>query len=114
MTNEQVAEAFSRHDFEPVFPYLAEDVRWTAVGGQELVGREAVVGACREAAALMAELTPTVTAFRTLVGPDSVVTESTTSYAEDGEAISVIGSCDVYRFAGDRLTEITSYTVELD
>ena len=40
LTNEQIAEAFSRHDFEASYPYLAHDVRWNIVGERLVEGKE--------------------------------------------------------------------------
>ena len=40
LTCEQVAEAFSRHDFEDSYPYLAVDVRWNIVGERLVEGKE--------------------------------------------------------------------------
>ncbi len=111
-TQREVAEAFSRHDFEKAYPHLAEDVRWVVVGDRKFAGRDAVIGACDESAAYLSTVSTTFRAFEVLAGDDFVVTNSTAEYAVDGEA-SVVASCDIYRFAGGALTAITSYTVEL-
>jgi ketosteroid isomerase-like protein len=111
-TQREVAEAFSRHDFETAYPHLADDVRWTVVGDREIVGRDAVVGACDESAAYLSAVSTTFRAFEVLAGDGFVVTNSTAAYTGDGE-VSVVASCDIYRFAGDTLAAITSYTVEL-
>ena len=39
LTSEQIAEAFSRHDFEASYPDLAEDVRWNMVGESLVQGK---------------------------------------------------------------------------
>ncbi len=109
----EVAEAFSRHDFAATYPHLAEDVRWDVVGDRRIAGRDAVVGACEDSAAHLRSVTTTFSAFRVLPGADFVVTESTAEYADADGATSTIRSCDVYRFAGRELAEITSYTVEV-
>ncbi len=109
----EVAEAFSRHDFVSTYPHLAPDVRWNMVGGAQIVGKEAVVGACDESSAYLSTATTTFTEFRLLTGDGFAVTDSTASYVDaDGDS-SVVSSCDIYRFAGDQLVEITSYTVEI-
>jgi hypothetical protein len=40
LTNQQIAEAFSHHDFEAAYPYLTEDVRWNIVGQRRVEGKE--------------------------------------------------------------------------
>jgi carbonic anhydrase/acetyltransferase-like protein (isoleucine patch superfamily) len=49
-TPDEVARSFSGHRFEEAFAHLAEDVRWVLVGQAVLVGRDAVVTACRATA----------------------------------------------------------------
>lgn len=113
MTIARIAEAFSRHDFESCYPHLAADVRWTGVGQPGSVGREAVMKACAEAAAYLGTVTTTFTAFEVLTGDGFVVVESSAEYSEEDGGRSVVSSCDVYRFAGDQLREITSYNIEV-
>lgn len=108
----EIAEAFSRHDFETTYPHLAGNVRWDIVGDRQLVGRGAVMSACDESAAFMSAVTTAFSTFRVSAGPDFVVIDSRARYATaDGQA-STVASCDIYRFAGETLREITSYTVE--
>lgn len=111
-THQQIAEAFSRHAFADTYAYLADDVRWQPVGAEEIVGRDAVISACEESGAYLKTVTTTFRSFRTIAADDHVVTDSVSEYA-DGDELSVVASCDIYRFADGRLLEITSYTVEL-
>lgn len=113
LTPRQIAEAFSGHRFDRTFPYLADDVRWSLVGAEPLDGRAAVIAACEQSAAELSGVTTTFEPFKVVVGEGSVVVESVGRYVDDEGAESVVASCDVYDFAGDRLTAVTSYTVEL-
>jgi hypothetical protein len=92
---------------------MADDIRWDLVGDRPIVGRDAVIGLCTESAAHLAGVTTTFRTFRVIEAPDTVVTESTAEYAGADGDLSVVASCDLYRFDGDTLVEITSYTVEL-
>lgn len=112
LSNEQIAEAFSRHRFAETYPYLAGDVRWTLVGGQDIVGSKDVMGTCDENAGYLGSVTTRFTKFRVVTGADTVVVDSTTEYV-DGDETSVVASCDLYDFAGGKLTGITSYSVDL-
>ncbi|HEY8599015.1 MAG TPA: nuclear transport factor 2 family protein [Thermomicrobiales bacterium] len=109
----QVAEAFSRHRFELTYSYLAEDIRWNLVGGEQLAGRGAVTRACEGSAEYLARVTTTFTKFRIVVGDRCVVIDSEATYAEPGENASAIASCDLYDFADGKLIGITSYTIPL-
>jgi ketosteroid isomerase-like protein len=112
-TNEGIARAFSSHRFEGALPHLAEDVVWTLVGSEPLIGPEAVKQACNRTAAYLASVTTEFQRFRTVVGDESVVVDSLARYTSDGTDVSVVASCDIYDFVDGRVSEIVSYTVEL-
>jgi hypothetical protein len=110
---EELAEAFSRHRFAEVYPYLSDDVRWDVVGDRLVVGRADVVSTCEQSAEYLAGVTTDFRRFRVVVGGDRVVVDSEAEYAgRDGES-SVVASCDLYDFSGGRLAAITSYTIQL-
>ena len=123
LTTEKIARAFSSHRFELALPHLADDVVWTLVGGDPLIGRKAVKKACERTTsgaaspgrtpADLADVTTEFQRFRTVVGEDSVVVDSLARYTEAGGDVSIVASCDVYDFDDGRITEIVSYTVEL-
>jgi len=109
----EVAEAFSRHDFDMTFPHLAEDVRWHVVGDREIEGRAAVVTTCNESTEYLQALETTFTRFRMVVGEHSVVVDSLAEYVDRDRDMTRVASCDLYDFANGALSEITSYTIEL-
>ena len=113
LTTEKIARAFSSHRFEVALPHLADDVVWTLVGADPLIGRKAVKKACERTAKDLAGVTTEFQRFRTVVGEDSVVVDSLARYTEAGGDVSIVASCDVYDFDDERITEIVSYTVEL-
>ncbi|MGR0220090.1 nuclear transport factor 2 family protein [Agromyces sp. ZXT2-6] len=114
LTTEKIARAFSSHRFELALPHLADDIIWTLVGADPLVGRKAVEKAIERTAADLAAVTTEFQRFRTVVGEESVVVDSLARYTDAGGDVSIVASCDIYDFADDgRITEIVSYTVEL-
>lgn len=114
LTSEKIARAFSSHRFELALPHLADDVIWTLVGGETLIGRKAVKKAIERTTADLASVTTEFQRFRTVVGEESVVVDSLARYTDAGGDVSIVASCDLYDFDADgRITEIVSYTVEL-
>lgn len=111
---EQVAEAFSRHRFAEVYPFLADDVRWTNHGGPLVEGRDAVVAACEETLSALAEMSTDFREFRTVVGSDAVVVDVIADYVDTDGGRTRVASCDIYDVVGDRITAIASYTVALE
>ena len=113
-TPEEVAHAFSSHRFEEALPYLAADIVWSLVGDEPVLGRDDVERLCRKTAAYLQDVTTEFQRFRTVVGGDSVVVDSLARYVEAGGPVSVVASCDIYDFVDGRITEIVSYTVEIN
>ena len=110
---EEIAQAFSSHRFEEALPYLADDIVWSLVGDEPVLGRAAVENLCHKSAADLVDVTTEFQRFRTVVGGDSVVVDSLARYTERDGDVSVVASCDIYDFVDGRVTEIVSYTVEI-
>lgn len=113
MTNHALARAFSAHRFDEVFPQLASDVVWRVVGNSDIAGRDAVIEACRAAAAENEGVTTTWLRFVSTGDGPVVAVDAIGRY--DGPAeVSAVSSCDLYEFVDGRVTTITSYAVEVD
>jgi ketosteroid isomerase-like protein len=113
LTTEKIARAFSSHRFEIALPHLADDVIWTVVGSDPLVGRKQVKKAIERTGTYLSAVTTEFQRFRTVVGDESVVVDSLARYTDEGGDVSIVASCDIYDFADGRITEIVSYNVEL-
>jgi ketosteroid isomerase-like protein len=114
MRNEDIARAFSSHDFEAAFPHLSEDIAWTLIGEEQPIrGRQAVAELCRQTAAELEGVTTSFRRFRVFVAEDGVVIDSLAEYVSP-DGTSVVASCDLYDFDSGRVTAITSYNIELD
>jgi ketosteroid isomerase-like protein len=111
---EEVAQAFSSHRFDQALPHLADDIVWSIVGDEPVLGRDAVEELCRRSAVDLVDVTTEFQRFRTVVGGDSVVVDSLARYTEGGGDVSVVASCDIYDFVDGRVTEIVSYAIEID
>ncbi len=113
LTNEDVARAISSHHFAAAIPRLADDIVWTLVGEQPLVGKDAVVALLE---ATEAELKGTQTdfqRFRSIAAGDAVVVDSVAHYVDSTGDASEVASCDIYDFAEGQVAEIRSYNIEV-
>ncbi|WP_181781402.1 nuclear transport factor 2 family protein [Pseudonocardia pini] len=109
---QEIAEAFSRHDFALAYPHLAPDVRWVAHGAGTTTGRDEVTAVCERTLTDLARTTTTFPSWRTVVGEDAVVVDVVARY-EQPDGVFVVASCDLYDFTDGMITAITSYVVEL-
>ena len=110
---ERIARAFSSHDFEAAYPFLAEDIVWDLVGEAPLSGKAAVVDACARSTAELESVTTSFRSFRVVVGRDAAVVDSVADYTDSDGATTTVASCDLYDFTGGRVTAIKSYNIEL-
>ena len=109
----RTAEAFSGHRFAEAYPALADDVRWEIVGGETLVGRQAVIDACEGTLTALGEGSTEFLRFVVVADGDRVAVDTIARYTGADGTAGTVSSCDVYEFADDRLTAIRSYGVEL-
>jgi ketosteroid isomerase-like protein len=110
----QIAEAFTSHRFADTYPYMADDIKWSMVGGQEFVGREAVQARCAWAMKFLETVTTTLTKQRIYPAEPCVIVEGAAEFRHQQGHISRVASCDFFRFSEGRLVEITSYVIELN
>jgi hypothetical protein len=111
---DQIAEAFCSYRFAETYPYLAEEIKWNMVGGEELMGREAVIARCAGSAKFLETVSATITKLKINRGETFVVVEGAAQFRDQEKQTSSAASCDVFQFSDGRLVEITSYVVELD
>ncbi|MBD2757892.1 nuclear transport factor 2 family protein [Spirosoma sp. BT704] len=114
MTNQQIAQAFSRHDFASTYPYLSDTIRWNLIGSQLLTGTQSIITACEQSAAYLQTVTTTFDKFLVLSTENNIVIDSLSTYADGEHQLSKVASCDWYRFENGKLAEITSYTIEIN
>lgn len=114
LTFEQIAEAFSSHKFELIYPYLSDHIRWDNVGGEQFDGRDNVIHACEQSATYLAAVKTKFSKFRAIVSENCVVIDSLAEYEASGNELSTVASCDIYQFTEGKVSEITSYNIELN
>lgn len=108
-----VARAFSEHRFDDALGHLAKDVKWTIVGGMVLEGADAVRRTCQDT---LESLQGTAVEFDrrvTAAGADVVAVDTVVRYVRP-DGVTAVASCAIYEFAGEQISTITSYAVEVD
>jgi ketosteroid isomerase-like protein len=113
---QQIAEAFSGHQFSTTYDHLAADVRWVLPGDDPIEGKDAVVAACESSAAEMAQLSRVeFTRFLAVAGERVAAVDAIGRYVSPDGSVSMVSSADIYEFDGEgRVSVITSYAVELE
>jgi ketosteroid isomerase-like protein len=108
-----VGRAFSEHRFDEALPHLAKDVRWTIVGYMVLEGADAVRQTCRDTTESLEGTTTTYDRCVVAADSDTVAVDTFARYTRP-DGMTAVASCDIYEFANDEITAITSYAVEVD
>jgi uncharacterized cupin superfamily protein len=93
---------------------MADDIKWTIVGREELMGREAVIDKCDKSAKFLETVSTTLTQLKINRAETCVVVEGAAQFQDQENQTSSVASCDVFQFSEGRLVEITSYVIELN
>jgi SnoaL-like domain len=109
----QIAEAFCRHRFAETYPYMADGIKWNIVGGEELIGQEAVIDQCNQSAKYLETVSTTITKLKIIHAGTFVIVEGAAQFQDQEYQTSSVASCDVFQFSDGQLVEITSYNIEL-
>ena len=111
---DQIAEAFDSWNFVVTYLYMAKDIKWNIVGGEELVGRQAVIDICDKSARFLETVSGTLTKLKIHRAQAFVIVEGAARFLDRENQTSCVASCDVFQFSDGQLVEITSYVIELN
>ena len=101
--------AFERGDTEGVLAHCTDNIRWTMAGEKTVTSKAAM----REWISQMEGCQPPVIRVDTLIAEgDRVVCSGDMTMKDQHGAESEYGYCDVYRFDGGKIAELTSYIVK--
>jgi ketosteroid isomerase-like protein len=108
---QRINEAFAENDFDKVLSFCADDITWTMVGDTTVRGKDAI----RKWMASMDPQPPQLRIQQTIAEGDSVVSrgDMTMQERKDGPSIPYT-FCDIYRFAGDKVVELTAFMIRTD
>jgi uncharacterized protein len=108
---QRINEAFGENNLEQVLAFCTEDFTWTMVGDTTVRGKDAI----RKWMASMNPQPPQFTIHQTVAEDDFVITrgDMTMQQKEGGPKIPYT-FCDIYRFVGDKVAELTAFVIRTD
>lgn len=105
---EKINDSFAKGNTEGFLENCADNVVWRMIGDKTFTGKNAI----REFMASMEGTEPPkFTVDNTIAEGDSVVSYGDMTMTEKGKT-TPYSYCDVYRFKGDKIAELTSYVVK--
>jgi len=108
---QRINEAFAENNFEKVLSFCADDITWTMVGDTTVRGKDSI----RKWMASMDPQPPQLRIQQIIAEGDSVVSrgDMTMQEKKDGPSIPYT-FCDIYRFGGDKVVELTAFMIRTD
>lgn len=103
-------EGFRRSDHEQILACLTDDVAWDLPGYKHLAGRDAFDGEIENEDFAGS---PTLTVDRLIEEADTVVAIGNGEASHKRGELHRFAFCDVFTFAGDRISRVESYLVPL-
>ena len=108
---QRINEAFAENDLEKVLSFCTDDFIWTMVGDTTVRGKDAI----RKWMASMDPQPPQFTIKQTIAEGDAVITRGDMLMPEKKNGPSIpYAFCDIYRFAGDQVVELTAFVIRTD
>ena len=108
---ERINEGFAENDLEKILTFCTDDFTWTMVGDTTVRGKDAI----RKWMASMNPEPPQFIIQHTVAEGDFVVTrgDMMMQQKKDGPSIPYT-FCDIYRFTGDKVAELTAFVIRTD
>jgi uncharacterized protein len=107
----RINQGFAENNLEKVLSFCTEDFTWTMVGDTTVRGKDSI----RKWMATMDPQPPQFTILETVAEDDFVVTrgDMTMPQRKNGPSIPYT-FCDIYRFEGDKVAELTAFVIRTD
>ena len=110
-TVQRINAAFAENDLEKVLSFCTDDLIWTMVGDTTVRGKDSI----RQWMASMNPQPPQFTIQHTVAEGDFVITRGDMTMPEKKNGPSIPYTfCDIYRFAGDKVAELTAFVIRTD
>ena len=108
---QRINEGFIENNLEKVLSFCTDDLTWTMVGETTVRGKDAI----RKWMASMDPQPPQFTIKQTIAEGDAVIARGDMLMQEKKDGPSIpYAFCDIYRFAGDQVVELTAFVIRTD
>jgi predicted SnoaL-like aldol condensation-catalyzing enzyme len=108
---QRINEAFAENNLEKVLSFCTDDLKWTMVGDRTVRGKEAI----RQWMASMDPQPPQLSIQQTVAEDDVVIVRGDMLMQEKKNGPSIPYTwCDIYRFTGDKVAELTAFVIRTD
>src|SRR5687767_10105186 len=108
---QRINEAFAENNLEKVLSFCADDLTWTMVGDTTVRGKDSI----RKWMASMDPQPPQLSIHQVIAEGDVVIARGDMKMQEKKNGLWIPYTfCDIYRFAGDRVTELTAFVIRTD
>jgi len=108
---QHINEGFAQNNLEKVLSFCTDDLTWTMVGDTTVRGKDSI----RKWMASMDPQPPKFTIQQTVAEGDYVITRGDMTMQERKNGPSIpYAFCDMYRFSGDKVAELTSFVIRTD
>lgn len=112
LTQKEIAESFSKGNFERTYPYLSEEIEWNVIKNFECKGKKEVIEQSEKSAKYFASITTDFKQLDVIENDNKVVVTGTAEFSKNGKRIEFISACDVSEFDDNKmLQKITSYCI---
>jgi len=110
LTQREIAQSFSKGDFEQTYPYLSEKIEWNVINNFLCKGKKEVIDQCKKSTEYFASITTDFEQLDVIDATNKVVVTGTAELSKQGKRIEFISACDVYEFNDNNMVQkITSY-----
>jgi ketosteroid isomerase-like protein len=107
---EKVNASFAEGRVEGFLSHCADDVVWTMVGNKTTRGKKAI----REWMASMDMEPPKFTVDNIIADGDFVTAYGEMTMKEKDGKVAPYSYCDIYRFRGDKIVELSSFVIKTE
>ena len=108
---QRINDAFAESNLEKVLAFCTDDFTWTMVGETTVRGKDHI----RKWMASMDPQPPQLTFHQTVAEGDFVIARGDMLMQEKKNGPSIpYAFCDIYRFAGDKVAELTAFVIRTD
>ena len=108
---QRINEAFAENNLENVLSFCTDDFTWTMVGDTTVQGKDPI----RKWLASMNPQPPRFTIQQTVAEGEFVITRGDMLMQEKENGPSIPYTfCDIYRFVGDEVAELTAFVIRTD